>query len=313
MNSPKIKSAFLAFACLWLFAQTAKADELWLKNIPVRRLQELYDRTGYTGAKDFLMLPDHNYPPIFLKNFPADYDGITNETKRNALFIKILTPLALKLNQDIKNERKVIEDIAAKFKKDNELSAADIKTVETFAAKYDIFSRLKDNDRYSFLIQELLNRIDAIPPSIMITAAALETNWGTSRIVKEGNSLYKMLVWHTDKGLKPKGETEDDSYRIKTYPDIYASMQDFALKINSHSAFETMRNMRRERRERNAFMSGLLLAPYTYGSSNLRNYAGIFDYTLAYYELLEIDKSSLKSNMITADIIKAYKNYVTKM
>lgn len=313
MNSPKLKFAFLAFVCLWFFAPAAKADELWLKNIPVKQLQELYNRTGYTGAKGFLMLPDHNYPPVFLKNFPSDYNTVTDETQRNALFIKILTPLALKLNQELKAERKTVEDIAAKFAKDNKLSAADIKTIETSADKYDIFSRLKGSDRYSFLIQELLNRIDAIPPSIMITAAALETNWGTSRIVKEGNSLYKMLVWHTGEGLKPKGETEDDSYRIKTYPDIYASMRDFALKINSHNAFETMRNMRRERRERNAFMSGLLLAPYTYGSSNLRNYAGIFDYTLAYYELLEIDKSSLKSNMITADIIKEYKNYVTKM
>lgn len=313
MSSPKLKSVFFIFTCLWLLTQTAKADEVWLKDIPVQKLQALYNQTGYTGAKGFLMLPDHTYPPIFLKNFPSDYNTLTDEAQRNALFIKILTPLALKLNQELKAERKIIEDIAEKFNKEGKLSSAETKTVENAATKYDIFSRLKDYERYSFLLSELLNRIDAIPPSIMITAAAIETNWGTSRIVKEGNSLYKMLVWHTDKGLKPKGETEDDTYRIKTYPDIYASMKDFALKINSHNVFAVMRNMRRERRERNAFMSGLLLAPYTYGSSNLRNYAGIFDYTLAYYELLEIDKSSLKSNMVTADTIKAYKNYVTKM
>ena len=75
-------------------------------------------------------------------------------------------------------------------------------------------------------------------PSILITGAALETNWGTSRIVKEGNSLYKTLIWHTNEGLKPIGEKEDDSYRIKTYPNIYTSMQEFALKINSSISFE---------------------------------------------------------------------------
>ena len=57
---------------------------------------------------------------------------------------------------------------------------------------------------------------------------------------------------------------------------------------------------------------GHLLAPYTFGSSNLHNYPGIFDYTLAYYELLEIDKSRLSDKLITDNIIKKYLSYKPK-
>ena len=288
-------------------------DELWLKDIPLSRLQEVYRRCGYEGERGYLMLPSYKYPPIYLKNFPADYNSLTDETERNALFIKILAPLALKLNQDLLEERAVISAIAERFRQNQSLSAADIETLEAKAAKYDIFSRLKEDERWRYLISELLNRVDRIPPSIMITAAALETNWGTSRIVKEGNSLYKTLVWHTDKGLKPIGETTDDSYRIKIYPDIYASMHDFALKVNSHPSFTALRNFRREQRERTANISGLILAPYTYGNSVLKNYAGIFDYTMAYYELQVIDKSSLDATMIPEDITREFGRYVTKM
>lgn len=252
------------------------------------------------------MLPKLKYPPIFLKKFPSDYTAIGDETERNALFIKILTPLALRLNQEISAERQVISDISNKFQTTGKLSDKDIKQLEKTAEKYDIFTRLKGDERYSYFINELLNRVDRIPPSILITAAAIETNWGTSRIVKDGNSLYKTLVWHTKDGLKPQGETEDDSYRIKIYPDIYASMKDFALKINSHNSFEIMRNMRRERSYRSPIVSGIFLAPYAYGTSALKNYAGIFDYTLAYYELLEIDKATLDSNIIPTDVIKTY-------
>ncbi len=294
-------------------AVASAAGELWLQDIPLSKLQDVYHRCGYEGKRGYLMLPSYKYPPVYLKNFPADYNSLTDETERNALFIKILAPLALKLNQDLLEERAVISAIAERFRQNPNLSAADIEILEAKAAKYDIFSRLKNNERRRYLISELLNRIDRIPPSIMITAAALETNWGTSRIVKEGNSLYKMLVWHTDKGLKPVGETTDDSYRIKIYPDIYASMQDFALKVNSHPSFTALRNFRREQRERTANISGLILAPYTYGNSQLKNYAGIFDYTLAYYELQAIDKSSLDATMIPEDITREFGRYVTKM
>ena len=287
--------------------------EVWLKDIPVDRLQELYKNVGYDGMKGYLMLPSYKYPEIFLKNFPNDYNKIVDEKERNALFIKIIAPLALKINQDLLQERKPIAEIEKKFKKGEQLSDDEIELLEKKAQKYDVFTRLKDGERYGYIITELLNRIDQIPPSILITAAAIETNWGTSRIVKEANSLYKMLVWHTKDGLKPVGETEDDTYRIKMYPDIYASIQDFALKINSHVAFAPMRNLRRERRERTSNLSGMMLAPYTYGTSELKNYAGIFDYTMAYYELMVIDKSTLDSTMITNDKLADFEKYVTKM
>lgn len=304
----------LLLLLLAFFPAVASADdELWLQDIPLSKLQDVYHRCSYEGMRGYLMLPSYKYPPVYLKNFPADYNKLSDETERNALFIKILAPLALKLNQDLLAERAVISAIAERFRQNQSLSAADIETLEAKAAKYDIFSRLKEDERWRYLISELLNRVDRIPPSIMITAAALETNWGTSRIVKEGNSLYKTLVWHTDKGLKPIGETTDDSYRIKIYPDIYASMHDFALKVNSHPSFTALRNFRREQRERTANISGLILAPYTYGNSQLKNYAGIFDYTMAYYELQVIDKSSLDATMIPEDITREFGRYVTKM
>lgn len=313
MKTQMLKAFLYVLLSFWLTLIRANASELWLTDIPVKQLQDLYQQCDYNGVKGYLMLPSRLYPKLFLKKFPADYNTLDDETKRNALFIKILAPLMLKLNEDLLAERQEILDIASRFKQNSTLSASDIQTLETKSAKYDVFTRLQKSDRAAYQIAELLNRIDRIPPSIMITAAAIETNWGTSRIVKEANSLYKTYVWHTDEGIKPLGETTDDSYRIKIYPNIYASIEDFALKINSHKVFAPLRNFRRERRERTNNISGLLLAPYIYGYSPLPNYAGLFDYTLAYYELLEIDKSTLSANMIPPKTVKKFQRYVTKM
>ena len=297
---------------LMLHAISVRAEELWLKNISVTDLKKLYQQSSYEGFKSYLMIPDHKYPPIFLENFPKGFASITNETERNALFIKIVAPLALKLNQDILKERQVIVSLNETFEKENKLSDKEINLLEKKAEKYDIFSRLKGPERYTHLLTELLKRVDIIAPSIMITAAAIDTNWGTARITAEGNSLYKTYLWHTEKGLKPLGEKEDNSYHLKTYPSLYASMEEFALKINSQRAFHLMRVMRDERRPIEQYPSGLLMAPYLLGNSPLKNYAGLFEYTMAYYEFLEIDKSSLADNMITKDLIQKYSRYRIK-
>lgn len=313
MKNRLIRFGLLCWLAGALMMSVARAEEVWLKDITVGKLQELYEECGYEGEKGYLMIPSYRYPAIFLDNFPTDYNTITDETVRNALFIKILTPLALRLNEELSKERAEIQKISNDFGQSRKLGRQQIELLEEKAKKYDVFSRLEGDERYSYLLAELLVRVDRIPPSIMVVAAAIETNWGASRIVREANSLYKMLVWHTKDGLKPMGETEDDSYRIKIYPNIYESMKDFALKLNSQPAFAVMRNLRRERRVRTNNMSGLFLAPYTYGSSNLENYAGIFDYTLAYYELLVIDKSKLDSNMVDGKTLKEFEKYVTKM
>ncbi|MBR4106770.1 MAG: glucosaminidase domain-containing protein [Alphaproteobacteria bacterium] len=307
-----IQKFFATLISICFFCSLAKADELWLKNISTAKLNELYQQIGYTGIteKSWLMLPSKRYPAVFLKKFPADFAKIEDSEQRNSLFIKIMAPLALKLNQDILKERQLILDIDRDFKQNQKISSTQLKTLEEKAAKYDVFTRLKDNERTDFLISELLKRIDIISPSIMISLAAIETDFGSSRIVKEGNSLYKVLQWHTQSGLKPIGEDENADYRIKTYPDIYQAIKDFALRINSNINFDFFRTARAEIHSSTnpEQLIGKPLIAYAFTNSELKNYAGIIEYILSYYELFIIDQSTLDTTAITKQIIKKYAN-----
>lgn len=293
--------------CVLCFSASAQSAELHLKKLNTKQLEQIYDYYSYHGEKDYLMIPSYQYPPIFLSTFPSDYNKITDEKTRNALFIKILAPLALRINQKIKKERAQLLTLNDIFEQGKELSPKQSQQLENMAKKYDVFTRLKGVERTRLLLRELLLKVEFIPPSLLITASAIETNWGTSRVVAEGNSLYKELAWHTNKGLKPIGETEDDSYRIKTYPNIYASMQEFALKINSDMKFADMRDVRKEFLYRDNIPFGNILAPYLIWKSALNNYAGMFQYTLAYYELNIIDKSALESTMTKKPLPKELK------
>ncbi len=311
-----IKKIIFLFLFSFTFCSTALAKELWLQNIPVAKLNELYQKVGYIGTeeKNWLMLKTQKYPAILLKNFPPDFNSIEDKEQRNILFIKILAPLALKLNQQLWDERQIIVNIKKSLKQKGNLTPEQIKIIENKATKYDVFTRLTGDLRYKYLISELLKRIDIIPPSIMITIAAIETDFGSSRVVKEGNSLYKMLVWHTKKGLKPIGETEDDTYRIKIYPDIFKSMEDFALRINSSPNFGFLRIAREQIRHSvsSPKLIGSEFSAYSFSNSELQNYAGIIDYTLSYYDLTVIDRSIIDSNFLTTEISKQYSKFLIK-
>lgn len=105
---------------------------------------------------------------------------------------------------------------------------------------------MKGRRRYDILLKRLELKVDIVPPSLLMAAAAIESDWGTNRIVREGNSLYKELAWYTDKGLKPQDDRQDQSYRYKTFPSLYDSMKSYALRLNSSVNYEQMRLYRAE-------------------------------------------------------------------
>lgn len=275
--------------------QEYRGDGLYLENISIAELQEVYDIYQY---KDYIYMPDWKYPPIFLKTFPTDYYNLKDTKKRNKLFIQILAPLALKLADEILIERYEIIDVKNAFEKNHELTPEQEKFIEEKAKKYDIFTRLKGNRRYSLIFKQLLLKVDKVSPSLLIGVAAVESNWGTSRPVKLGNGLYKELAWYGQEGLDPIGEDEDKSYKIRTFPSLYDAMQSYALKINSNINFEYMRFLRAEYRWREQPVLGRTMAHTMIFASPLKNYGGLLDYTITFYELNNFDDSLLGGDEI---------------
>ena len=165
--------------------------------------------------------------------------------------------------------------------------------VEEKAVKYDIFTRMKGRRRYDILLKRLELKVDIVPPSLLMAAAAIESDWGTNRIVREGNSLYKELAWYTDKGLKPQDDRQDQSYRYKTFPSLYDSMKSYALRLNSSVNYEQMRLYRAEIEYREKPVFGRSLAHTMLFDSNLKNFAGLLDYTITFYELTNFDEAEL--------------------
>lgn len=275
-------------------------DGIYLKDITLSQLEMIYQDYEY---KDYIYMPDWKYPPIFLENLPIDFNTITDSQKRNKIFLQIMIPLTLKLNQEILLERLEIEELTKEYNEKHDLSEEQIKFLEETATKYDIFTRMKGEHRYALFLNELKEKVDIIPPSILIAIAAIETNWGTNRPAQLANSLFRELVWYTDEGLEPLDD-DDKSYRYKIFPNLYASLVSHALKINSNINYHLFRTERAQIRYRNIPVLGRNVAHSMHLDSNLRNFAGILDYTITFYELINIDEAELAPLSLPKSIIE---------
>ncbi len=268
-------------------------NNIYLKDTSVADVQELYDFFDFPNYLDYI---ETVYPRIFIKHLPKDYASIENQTYRNEFFIKMLMPIILKVNHEFDEERKNLEAIQDAFYQEKDFHELDCYYIDKLAKKYEIATPYKDTRKYIALLEDLISRVDSVPPSILLATAAIYTDWGTSRIAIEANNLYKAQNWYTDDGLRPLSDDTDYTYKI--YDSLEDSIRDYILKINKsvdYRSFWHTRTSLREKQERyNEAVYGKRLVWSFILENNLKNYIGLLDYTLTYYRMELLDQSELE-------------------
>ncbi|MBR2300250.1 MAG: glucosaminidase domain-containing protein [Alphaproteobacteria bacterium] len=285
---------FLSFFCFSLSAEASKyfVDEtgVYLVDYNTKELEDMFSELYYDAYID---LPDEEYPRIFVQAFPSDFALMEDKTERNRLFMKILIPLVLKVNDEVLEEREIIDALEFDFEQNKDFDEADMYYIDKLSEKYDVTTPFKDTRRYSKLLSALKKKVDAVPPSILVASAAIHTDWGTSRVAQKANNLYKMRVWFQEEGLEPL-EDKEDGYKYKIYSSLEDSIRDYVLKINSNVNYEAFREARFISRRRGSELYGKRMDWGMVLDSNLPNYGGLLDYTLTYYKLYHIDRAKLE-------------------
>ena len=139
----------ILFAICFLTTKPALAEisieqyggNIYVENATVEELEALYKKHKY---QRFHFLKEDYFPAIFVKTFPKDFQQIESQKYRNELFIRILTPLALKINEEIDNERSTLLRLERNYKANESLNTEEIEKLEELAKKYDYFTRRKN-------------------------------------------------------------------------------------------------------------------------------------------------------------------------
>lgn len=280
---------FLFFALLPVVADarliTQKKDGVLLvKSATYKETEDLFRQYGYGGFSEI----NSRFPRIYFLRLPTDWAEIPESDDKHRVFIKILLPLILQANENVLKERSWLEDMRQKTKSGRQLTAAEQKKLEKLAQKYDAFTRLKGTERIAVQLKLLLEKADTVPPSLLAATAGIYSNWGTSRLALQANSLYLQEIWYEKQGLEPLDDPDAD-YRYKIYGNLAEGIADHILKINSSINYNYLRVSRTNSRKMGRPLYGPQVAATMMLDNNLKNIAGMIDYTFSYYKLQNAD------------------------
>jgi uncharacterized FlgJ-related protein len=196
-------------------------------------------------------------------------------------FVKTLLPLISYQNQNILLERSKLEELRASLIDHNTLSNTDLKFLDKISQKY----RIKTADKHKYdLVNELLNRVDIIPNSIVLAQAANESGWGSSRFAKEFNALFGEYTYNYSDGVVPLLREEGEKHLVKTFTSVDKSVQSYFNNLNSHYAYEDFREVREMMREKNNFSNIKLLV------EELDSYAADINYITTINAIIDANK-----------------------
>ena len=202
-----------------------------------------------------------------------------SQSKRD--FVKTLLPLISYQNQNILLERSKLEELRASLIDYNTLSKTDLKFLNKISKKY----RIKTADKHKYdLVNELLNRVDIIPNSIVLAQAANESGWGTSRFATEFNALFGEYTYDYSDGVVPLLREEGEKHLVKTFASVNKSVQSYFNNLNSHYAYEDFRKVREMMREKNNFSNIKLLV------EELNSYAADINYITTINAIIDANK-----------------------
>ena len=196
-------------------------------------------------------------------------------------FVKTLLPLISYQNQNILLERSKLEELRASLIDHNTLPNTDLKFLNKISQKY----RIKTADKHKYdLVNELLNRVDIIPNSIVLAQAANESGWGSSRFAREFNALFGEYTYNYSDGVVPLLREEGEKHLVKTFTSVDKSVQSYFNNLNSHYAYEDFREVREMMREKNNFSNIKLLV------EELDSYAADINYITTINAIIDANK-----------------------
>lgn len=201
-----------------------------------------------------------------------DFSAIAAGNERKHAFFSFLKPFIEQQNNALLSLRNELHN-----------QALSEERLHLLAKQY----RIKSTD-LSSIKRQLLIKVDAIPASLVLSQAAIESAWGTSRFAVEGNNYFGQWCFRKGCGLIPTHRAEGKAHEVRVFPSAFESVSAYMNNLNSHPAYKDLRAVRAELQQQQA-SSGCYMA------------SGLKDYSEKGQAYVESLKLMIRSNRLEPD------------
>lgn len=228
-----------AIAMAFIFSgsdQTADViTETEVASLPPLTAKDIHRALDYDLT---IVASEKTVPNIIIDSIDVDLRRIPDINEKKETFFRIMLPIIARENDKVRAERvKIMADPESAPK--------------SLYQKYDI--DVGDVD-------ELLRRVDVVPASLVLSQAALESGWASSRFALKGNNFFGMRTYNMDApGMDPH---QAEGFKVMIFKDISGSVRAYIKNLNTHNAYKTLRKARATMRGQNVIPSGRKLTNY---------------------------------------------------
>lgn len=181
-------------------------------------------------------------------------------------FYRFILPLVMHANVIIRDRRLRLENFRTQLSEASPLSDEDYQWLRESAVLLRLISETPVDDmRQDFaaqiaVVDELLFRIDEIPPGLALGQAAYESGYGTSRFAVTGNALFGQ--WTFDgSGIAPEEQRKElGDYGIAAFEWPFDSVRSYVINLSRHAAYDEFRQLRAEMRAAGEPLDSIKLA-----------------------------------------------------
>ncbi len=199
-------------------------------------------------------------PPVVFAGFPENFHELDDMAIRKKAFLHTLLPTALIALQEVQQERSKLEIILLKVGNTSGMTpfAGGAEKYRAFLSESETEFVKKLMKKYrTSNVDELLNRVDVVPVSLILGQGAIESSWGGSRFARAGNNLFGIWTWG-ERGIVPAKRDEGKNHKVKIYDSILDSVRGYVLTLNRLGAYRHLRELRLTSRDSMELAQGLL-------------------------------------------------------
>ena len=177
---------------------------------------------------------------------PPDFSQIKDINERKKTFLDYMRQGVVNENARIQKERTMLLRLRENYAT-NSVSSRDIVNAKVLGELYGV--ELEDNQLSKSWLDKMLLRVDVLPQALVLTQAANESAWGTSRFAKQAKNYFGQWCYRTGCGLVPKERKEGMTHEVAKFASVSESIHRYFMNVNRNRAYRQLRLIRAELRE----------------------------------------------------------------
>ena len=186
-----------------------------------------------------------------------DFESFVDTQARKNAFFDFLTGYIERENYNIFINRALLEPMWQVVSSGQRLSDVEYLTMLDIAEQYRLDAAELSEAQ---VLQELMERVDVIPTSLVLAQAANESAWGMSRFAREANNMFGQWCFESGCGLVPARRGVNATHEVKAFASIEESVNAYFLNLNTNSSYQEMREMRAQMRAQGRPLDSMVLA-----------------------------------------------------